>query len=160
MHIACTPSQQEQKTPIRVPTLFGAETAPCQEHNRYISITCPRHRRQNSPKYAHRPQTQVWADTAYRFKKNEIHVARNGFVSQVNRKKPKGKPMPKRLSKTNARKSKVRALVEHVFAAQKGPMALFIRTIGIARARTKIGMANLVYNMKRLVWLQGRVAPA
>ena len=32
-------------------------------------------------------------------------------------------------------------------------MALFVRTIGIARARTKIGMANLVYNMKRLVFL-------
>ena len=68
--------------------------------------------------------------------------------------------MPERTSKANGRKSKVRALVEHVFAAQKGPMALFIRTIGIARARTEIGMANLVYNMKRLVWLQGRVAPA
>jgi hypothetical protein len=26
-------------------------------------------------------------------------------------------------------------------------MGLFIRTIGIARARTKIGLANLVYNL-------------
>ena len=32
-------------------------------------------------------------------------------------------------------------------------MGLFIRTIGIARARTKIGLANLVYNMQRMVWL-------
>jgi transposase, IS5 family len=32
-------------------------------------------------------------------------------------------------------------------------MGLFIRTIGLARARTKIGLANLVYNMKRLTWL-------
>ncbi|SDL14641.1 hypothetical protein SAMN05216257_1204, partial [Meinhardsimonia xiamenensis] len=30
-------------------------------------------------------------------------------------------------------------------------MALFVRTIGIARARAKIGLANLAYNMKRLV---------
>lgn len=104
--------------------------------------------------------SNVWADTAYRSKKNETHMTKNGFVSQVHRKKPKGKPMPERLSKANGRKSKVRALVEHVFAAQKGPMALFIRTIGIARARTKIGMANLVYNMKRLVWLEARSAPA
>ncbi len=29
----------------------------------------------------------------------------------------------------------------------------FVRTIGIARARTKIGMMNLVYNMRRFVWL-------
>ncbi len=67
--------------------------------------------------------------------------------------------MPERTSRANGRKSKVRALVEHVFAAQKGPMALFIRTVGIARARTKIGMANLVYNMKRLVWLEARSVP-
>ena len=33
-------------------------------------------------------------------------------------------------------------------------MDLFIRTIGIARAGTKIGMANLVYNMKRLLFLR------
>ncbi|CCG08935.1 Transposase (Class II) [Pararhodospirillum photometricum DSM 122] len=54
----------------------------------------------------------------------------------------------------------MRSAVEHVFACQKGPMALFVRTIGIARAKTKIGMANLVYNMRRLVWWDGRTAPA
>jgi transposase, IS5 family len=32
-------------------------------------------------------------------------------------------------------------------------MDLFIRTVGIARATVKIGMANMVYNMKRLVFL-------
>jgi hypothetical protein len=29
-----------------------------------------------------------------------------------------------------------------------------VRTIGIARATTKIGLANLVYNMRRLIWLE------
>ena len=52
------------------------------------------------------------------------------------------------------RKSAVRARVEHVFAEQKDRMGLFIRTIGLARARTKIGLVNLVYNMKRLIWLR------
>ena len=33
-------------------------------------------------------------------------------------------------------------------------MGLFIRTIGIAQATTKIGMANLVYNIKRLIFLR------
>jgi hypothetical protein len=36
---------------------------------------------------------------------------------------------------------------------------LFIRTIGIARARTKIGLANLVSNMQRMVWLIDQSAP-
>jgi transposase, IS5 family len=61
--------------------------------------------------------------------------------------------MPETTRQANALKSKVRAQVEHVFAAQKDKMDLFIRTIGIARATTKIGMANIVYNMKRLVFL-------
>jgi transposase, IS5 family len=59
----------------------------------------------------------------------------------------------RRTARANARKSAVRAAVEHVFARQKGPMALFICTIGIARARTKIGFANLTYKMHRLIWL-------
>jgi hypothetical protein len=33
-------------------------------------------------------------------------------------------------------------------------MRLFVRTVGLARATVKIGMANIAYNMKRLVWLE------
>jgi len=61
-------------------------------------------------------------------------------------------------SRANGRRSKIRAFVEHVFAHQKFRMGLFIRTIGIARARTKIGMANLVYNLTRFAWHEGRTA--
>ena len=64
------------------------------------------------------------------------------------------------LSRANGRRSKIRAFVEHVFAQQKSRMGLFVRTIGMARARTKIGMANLAYNLTRFVWHQGRTAPA
>ncbi len=48
--------------------------------------------------------------------------------------------------------------VEHLFAHQKGPMGLLVRTIGIARARVKIGMANLAYNIRRFVWLRTKYA--
>jgi transposase, IS5 family len=98
----------------------------------------------------------VWADSAYRSAANENHLARNGFVSRIHRKKPPRKPMPERTRRANAKKSKVRSCVEHVFAEQKSRMGLFVRTIGIARATTKIGMANLVYNLKRLVFLEKR----
>ena len=104
--------------------------------------------------------SDVWADTAYRSKANEKHLANTGLRSQTHRKKPRGKPMARRTARANGRKSAVRAAVEHVFARQKGPMGLYIRTIGIARARTKIGLANLVYNMKRMVWLTAQTAPA
>jgi len=104
--------------------------------------------------------SDVWADTAYRSKANERHLADNGLRSRIHRKKPKGKPMPAHIARANGRKSKVRAAVEHVFAHQKGPMGLVVRTIGLARARVKIGLANLTFNMKRMVWLTGRAAMA
>ncbi len=43
-------------------------------------------------------------------------------------------------------------------AGRNRPMGLFVRTIGIARATVKIGLANIAYNMKRAVWLSERVA--
>ena len=104
--------------------------------------------------------SDVWADTAYRSAKNEEHMIRNGLRSQIHRKKPKGKPMPEAIARANGKKSKVRAFVEHVFARQKGPMALVIRTIGLTRATMKIGLANLAYNMKRMLWLTSRPVTA
>jgi hypothetical protein len=83
-----------------------------------------------------------------------------GFQSRIHRKKPTGRWMPQRMRVAKARKSKVRVAVEHVFAHQKGLMGVFIRTIGLARAKVKIGLANLADNMRRFVWLQGRSAPA
>ncbi len=69
----------------------------------------------------------VWADTAWRSAKNEAWLTARGLVSRIHRRKPPGRPM-----------------------------ALVVRTIGIARARVKIGLANLAYDMKRLVWLRSK----
>jgi transposase, IS5 family len=102
--------------------------------------------------------SDVWADTAYRSAKNEAMLSRRGFVSRIHRKKPPGRPMPDRTRFANAQKSKVRSAVEHVFAHQKGLMGLVVRTIGIARAQVKIGLANLAYNMRRFVWLRTKYA--
>ncbi|WP_075042388.1 MULTISPECIES: hypothetical protein [Brucella] len=42
-----------------------------------------------------RPSTgsTIWADTTYRSKKNETWLEKNGFVSDIHHKKPKGRPM-------------------------------------------------------------------
>ena len=73
----------------------------------------------------------------------------------------RGKPLSKYQGQARARRSRVRARVEHVFAFQESVMGgKLVRTIGIARARTKIGMMNLVYNMRRLVWLARDGVPA
>ena len=97
--------------------------------------------------------SDVWADTAYRSKANEQHLADSGLRSQIHRKKAAGRPMAKNIARANNARSKIRAAVEHVFARQKGPMAMVVRTIGLARATVKIGLANIAYNMHRAVWL-------
>jgi hypothetical protein len=38
----------------------------------------------------------VWADTTCRSAANETFLIKTGFVSHIHRKKPKGRPMPKR----------------------------------------------------------------
>ena len=37
---------------------------------------------------------------------------------------------------------------------------MIVRTIGIARAKATITLANIAYNMKRWRWLDSRTAPA
>ena len=102
--------------------------------------------------------SDVWADTAYRSQSNEKWLKAQGRVSRIHRRKPRGKPMPENIRRGNATKSKVRARVEHVFAHQKAIMGLFIRTIGIKRAEAKITLANLAYNMHRLLFHERRTA--
>jgi IS5 family transposase len=104
--------------------------------------------------------SDVWADSAYRSKRNEDLLKERMLVSRIHRKKPAEGPMPARTARANARKSKVQAQVEHLFAEQKARMGLFVRTIGLARATTKIGLANLVHNMRRLLWLERQMAMA
>lgn len=99
----------------------------------------------------------MWADTAYRSERNETWLQRHGFISHIHRRRPTGRPLPMHIRRGNARRSRDRVPVEHVFAVQKQAMGLAVRTIGPARARTRIGMANLAYNLRRLVQLQGRV---
>ena len=103
--------------------------------------------------------SEVWADTAYRSQANEAYLASIGKRSRIHRRKPPGKPMARTTARANATKSKVRRVVEHPFAHQKAIMGLVIRTIGKARVKTKVGLANLAFNMRRLVWLEGRPAP-
>jgi IS5 family transposase len=102
----------------------------------------------------------VWADSAYRSAENEAWLAGHHMTSRIHRRKPRGRPMPKRTSRANAAKSVLRSKVEHVFAHQKARMCMTIRTIGLARAKAAITLANTAYNMTRWRWLNGRAAPA
>ena len=67
--------------------------------------------------------------------------------------------MKRATAQSNARKSKVRCHVEHVFAELKSRMGLVVRTIGIARAEATITIANMAFNMKRWVFLDTWTLP-
>ncbi|WP_451980019.1 hypothetical protein [Azospirillum endophyticum] len=62
-------------------------------------------------------------------------------------------------TRINRARSMVRSAIAHVFADQKQRMALFIRTIGLGGATVKIGIANLAYSFRRLIWLERQTAP-
>ena len=95
---------------------------------------------------------EVWADSAYRSRRNEKWLARKMLISRIHRRKPAGKPMPQAIARANAKKSAIRARIEHVFAHQKNRFGLFIRTIGLVRAEAKLPLANIAYNFDRLIF--------
>lgn len=102
----------------------------------------------------------IWADTAYRSQKNERAISRAGRVSKIHFRRAPGKPLPAQRQRANAARSRVRSAVEHVFATQKHRMGLFIRTIGIERAKAKIGLANIAFNFKRFLYWESRLSTA
>ena len=103
---------------------------------------------------------EVWADSAYRSVQIEARLKEKGLQSRIHRRAARNRPLSERQKSANTTRSKVRARVEHVFGHQQSSMGgKIVRTIGIVRARFKIGMMNLGYNIRRLVQLE-RVAAA
>jgi IS5 family transposase len=101
----------------------------------------------------------VWADSAYRSAEIEAKLAAKGLKSRVHYKGVRGRPLGERQKQANKARSEVRARVEHIFGHQTNSMgAKIVRTVGAARARFKIGMMNLGYNMRRLVQLERMAA--
>ena len=103
---------------------------------------------------------EVWGDSAYRSAEIEARLREKGYKSRIHRRAARNRPLSDRQEAANTTRSKVRARVEHVFGHQENSMGgKIVRTIGMVRARFKIGMMNLGYNMRRLVQLE-RVAAA
>ena len=102
---------------------------------------------------------EVWADSAYRSAEIEAALKAKGYKSRIHRRGARNHPLSERQQAANVTRSRVRARVEHVFGDQQNAMgAKLVRTIGMARARAKIGLMNLVYNMRRLVQLERMAA--
>jgi IS5 family transposase len=97
----------------------------------------------------------VWGDSAYRSAETEDKLASRHFRSRIHRRAQRNRPLPVREQKGNTARSRIRARVEHVFGHRVTAMGgKLVRTIGMVRAKVKIGMQTLTYNMQRFVCLQ------
>jgi len=103
---------------------------------------------------------RVWADSAYRSKEKSKVLKRKGYENLVHYKANRSGPLTPAQEKLNKTRSKVRVRVEHVFGHMEVAMGgNWLRVVGKVRARMKIGMRNLAYNMQRFAYLMGRVCP-
>ncbi len=100
----------------------------------------------------------LWADANYRSREQERRLRSAGYRSHIQRQAQAGRPLSARQKKANHKRAKVRVRVEHIFAQQR-QMGRTVRTIGLDRARFKIGMMNLAYNLRRWAWLATNVTP-
>lgn len=104
--------------------------------------------------------SDVWADSAYRSAEIEEKLVAKGLKSRIHRKGYRNRPLSEREKRGNKTRSKVRVRVEHVFGAQSNDMGgTLVRNIGLVRAKARIGLKNIAYNMRRLVQLE-RIAAA
>ena len=93
----------------------------------------------------------IWADSAYRSEERLERLAEDGFREHSQRKGNRNRPLTAREQEGNRTCSRIRSRIEHIFGVQAHRAGnLLLRTVGIARARTKIGLRNLAYNIDRI----------
>ena len=88
----------------------------------------------------------VWADAAYRSEEMEAKLHDRKLKSHIHRKGKRGKPLTEQAKGSNRTKSEERVSVWNMSSVRRPTMGgTLVRTVGIARAKAKIGMKNLAY---------------
>jgi len=96
----------------------------------------------------------LYGDSAYTGKELQKCIPSH-IKNRIHEKGYRNKPLTKTQERNNTAKSKIRARVEHIFAAMHNFGGKTIRTIGMARAEIQIGLLNLTYNLTRYTYLMG-----
>jgi len=94
----------------------------------------------------------IYADSASSGKEVQKCIPKH-IKNRIHEKGYRNHPLTKTQERSNTAKSRIRARVEHVFAAMQQFGGKTIRTIGMARAELQIGLLNLAYNLKRYAYL-------
>ncbi len=102
----------------------------------------------------------VWGDSAYRSEKAEAMLAAKNLTSNVHERAYRNRPLTEAQKTANRLKSTVRARVEHVYGHMETAMGgMMIHTLNLARAKVKVTLKNLAYNLQRFVFLKSRKPP-
>jgi IS5 family transposase len=100
---------------------------------------------------------EEYADSAYRSKERMAERESAKKIPHFQEKGTRGHPLTEEQKAANRLRSKIRSRVEHVFGAKfQRAGNLILRTVGIARARVKLGLRNLCYNLERYALLKSR----
>jgi len=100
---------------------------------------------------------RLYGDSAYTGEEVQSCIPET-TLNRIHEKGYRNNPLTKTQERTNTAKSRIRVRVEHVFAAMNHFGGIFIRTIGIKRAKFQIGLMNLTYNLTRYTYLMGAEA--
>lgn len=93
----------------------------------------------------------IWADSAYRSEERLNRLQEDGFREHIQRKGCRHRKLTESEQRGNRTRARIRSRIEHVFGVQTQKAGnLILRTMGIVRARAKIGLRNLAYNMDRM----------
>lgn len=99
---------------------------------------------------------ELFADSAYSGAPIKSILDKRKIRSRIHEKGYRGSPLTNIQKEQNRKKSRIRARVEHVFGCMANTLnGQLIRSIGIKRAQTAIGLNNLLYNMLRYIQLCG-----
>ncbi len=92
----------------------------------------------------------IYGDSAYTGQKQEETISKYQMNNLVNEKGYRNTPLTEEQKENNRKKSKTRARIEHAFGFMEQSMnGLFVRSIGIKRAKGIIGLINFTYNLFR-----------
>jgi IS5 family transposase len=101
----------------------------------------------------------VFSDSAYMSEERVKKMASpdSPWLPCMHERKYSGRPLTDAQCSANRERSRLRVRVEHIFGAMRQRAGdLIIRTIGLARARVKLTLRNLVYNLDRFTLLASR----
>ena len=101
----------------------------------------------------------VWADSAYCSREHERLLSEGGWRSHIHRKDYRNRALSARSRQATASVRRCAPPWSMSSLNTRAWAAIRTRTIGLARARIKVGMMNLVYNLRRLVWLKSNRRP-